>query len=474
MFYPHQTIASATRRLFRHEAWDYTAVALAAAALLAFTVGGAYAQSDAAPSAGIPGLVVSMPPPAGAAQPAPVQPPPGLFVTPPGPPPGAPQTQPAAKAPPKPAKAAATPAKAKAKVAKVDDAGSPTSAKGSSIAALVNDEPITGYEVEQRARFMALSGNIGERARANMQAIAQDPRTNERLKAILQETITANPGKTREQVIAAFEERKKAFVLGLQKQAVESARAGILPTVRKQAVQELIEERLKLQEAKKHGVNIADSDVERVFTDMSQRNKMTPAQFTEHISRQGADAGVIKSRLRASLAWREAVRKRYGHQINVSPRDIEQLAVKAGGEAAEELRLHRITLETTGAVDQKAMAARLAEAGTLRQGYKGCASMAAQAKGQANARFEDLGFKKGSTIAEPTRSLLPNAKDGEMLPANLTAAGVELYAVCSRRTLKIDEDKRQAAESQLTSKEFEKHAQRYLHDLRKDALIEMR
>ena len=472
MINPHQTIASATRHLLRHEAWDYTAVALAAAALLAFTVGGARAQSAAAPSAGIPGLVVSMPP-TGGPPPAPVQPTPGLFVTPPAPPPGAPQAQPAPKAQPKPAAKAAKPP-AKTKVAKVDDAGVATSAKGSSIAALVNDEPITGYEVEMRARFMALSGNIGERARANMQAIAQDPRTNERLKAILQETIQANQGKTREQVIAAFEERKKAFVLGLQKQAVESARAGILPTVRKQALQELIEERLKLQEARKLTVSIADSDVDRVFTDMSQRNKMTPAQFSEHIARQGADASVIKSRLRASLAWREVVRKRYGHQINVSPRDIEQLAVKAGGEAAEELRLHRITLETTGAVDQKAMASRLAEAGTMRQGFKGCASMAALAKGQPNARFEDLGFKKGSTISEPTRSLLPNAKDGEMLPANLTAAGVELYAVCARRTVKIDEDKRQAAENQLQSKEFEKHAQRYMHDLRKDALIEIR
>ena len=61
-----------------------------------------------------------------------------------------------------------------------------------------------------------------------------------------------------------------------------------------------------------------------------------------------------------------------------------------------------------------------------------------------------------------------------MLPANLSAAGVELYAVCGRRAVKVDEEKRQAAESQLTMQEFDKLAQRYLHDLRKDSLIEMR
>lgn len=474
MINPHQTIPSAPQRPSQPEAWDsiadYVAVALAAAALLALTVGGARAQTTEAPVPTIPGLVVSMPPPGPASAPAPVSPPPGLFVTPPSPPPGA-----APVAQPKPApKVAKPPVKPKPKVASTGDAGTPTSGKGSSIVALVNDEPITGFAVEQRARFMALSSNIGDRARANMAAIAKDPRTNERLKAILQETINANQGKTREQVIAAFEERKKAFVMGLQKQAVEGARSGVLPTVRKQALQELIEERLKLQEARKNSITITDSDVDRVFADMSQRNKMTASQFAEHISRQGADASVIKSRVRASLAWREVVRKRYGHQINVSHRDIEQLATQAGGEEAQELKLQRITLDTDGTVDQKAMAARLAEAGTVRQGFKDCKSMAALTKGQANARFEDLGFKKVSAVTEPTRSLLGSAKEGEMLPPNLTAAGVELYAVCGKRSVKVDDDKRQAAESQLQAKEFEKHAQRYMHDLRKDALIEMR
>jgi peptidyl-prolyl cis-trans isomerase SurA len=70
--------------------------------------------------------------------------------------------------------------------------------------------------------------------------------------------------------------------------------------------------------------------------------------------------------------------------------------------------------------------------------------------------------------------LLLNAKDGEMLPANLSANGVELYAVCGRRLQKIDEAKRQAAENKLTMQQFDQLSQRYMHDLRKDALIEMR
>ncbi|MEZ5855247.1 MAG: SurA N-terminal domain-containing protein [Hyphomicrobiaceae bacterium] len=340
--------------------------------------------------------------------------------------------------------------------------------------ALVNDAPITGYEVEQRSRFMALSTNISDRARANMKAFAQNPATNERLKAILQETIQANRGKSREQVIAAFEARKKAYVTSLQKKAIESARASILPGLKQKALDELIEERLKFQEAKKLSVNIAQSEVEKVFSDMAQRNKMTAKQFEQHIASQGASAEVIKSRLKASLIWRDVVRKRYGHHISVSQREIEQLAASSGGEQALELRLQRITISTPGAVDQQAMAARLVEANALRGQFKGCKSMAQLARGRANARFQDLGFLKPSAVAEPTRSLLMAAKDEEMLPPNLGASGVELYAVCARRSKGVPEDQRKAAENKLTMQQFEQLAQRYLYDLRKDALIEIR
>lgn len=441
---------------------------------LALTWQPALAQGTppAAPTPSIPGLVVSVP--SGPA-PGPVSAP-GLFVTPPTQAPAS--TPPAAKKAEPKKKVAPVKKTAKAQPPTATDAteGSdgPPQKGGTSIVALVNDEPITGFAVEQRARFMALSTNISDKVRARMQAFAQDPKTNERLKAILQETIAANPGKSREQVIAAFEARKKAFVTSLQKQAVEGARSGSLPGMRKQALQELIEERLKLQEAKKLSITVADADVEKVFKDMAQRNKMSSAEFAQHVTAQGADANVIKSRLRASLAWREVVRKRYGHQINVSQRDIESLAVRAGGEETQELKLGLITIATPGNLDQRAMAARLAEANAMRASFKNCSGLAALAKTRENAQFQDLGFKKPSTIAEPTRSLLLSAKDNEMLPGNLSANGVELYAVCGRRALKLDEEKRQAAENQLTMQEFEKLAQRYMHDLRKDALIEMR
>lgn len=442
----------------------------AACLLLAnFGVTSTLAQQPAVPPppTSIPGLVVSTTPPA-APQPAPAPVPaiPGLMVTPPSAPPGmvmAPPPAPPPKTQPKPApkKAAAPPSAPK-----------PPAPQG--IAALVNDEPITAFEVERRSQFMSLGANFQDRARANMKAIAENPATNDRLKAILEETIKANPGRSRDDIIKAFEERKRVFVMSLQQQAVANAKASLVPTFRKKALEELIEERLKMQEAKRLTVAVGDEDVERAFKSIADRNKMTPDQFSAYLNQQGGDPGVMKARLRAQLAWREVIRKRFGHQINVSGRDVERLAAAPPGGETQELQMQKITFSVPGKIDQTVLAQRYEAAEALRRKFAGCKGTAALVKDQTNVKFEDLGFRSPSSVSEPTRTLLVSAGDGEMVPPALTASGVELYAVCGRRTQKISDDKRQAAENELTMKEFDRLAQRHMHDLRKDALIEIR
>jgi peptidyl-prolyl cis-trans isomerase SurA len=193
---------------------------------------------------------------------------PGLVITP---------TTPAGRQPPKDTKPAVRAKKAapqrEANAAEPDKS---TRGSGQGIVALVNDEPVTGYEVQQRATFLAVSGGgagITERARENLKAYAQQESTNQRMRAILEETVRANPGKTREQVLAAFEERKKAFVQSLQRQAIESAKSAFIPKFKKQALEELIDERLKLQEAKRLTLNVSDEEADKVFKGIAERNK---------------------------------------------------------------------------------------------------------------------------------------------------------------------------------------------------------
>ena len=60
------------------------------------------------------------------------------------------------------------------------------------MAVLVNDEPITNHEVDQRARLMSVGSISKDQVQTNFKALIKRKSTNQRLRAILQETIEAN------------------------------------------------------------------------------------------------------------------------------------------------------------------------------------------------------------------------------------------------------------------------------------------
>ena len=378
-------------------------------------------------------------------------------------------------APPKAAAAKPKPKQVKTAARSDSDAGKASDAKGLSIAVLVNDEPITGYEIDQRQRIMGLGSNIGEMAQSNFKRLLQNPSTSERLKAILGEVIKANQGKSREQIIAIFEERKKQFAVGLQKQAVDSARASVMPTLKKGALDELIDERLKIQEAKKLNVVASDEDVGKIVRSLAEKNKMTEAQFAQHLSGMGADIEGMRARFRAMLSWNDVIRRKFGHQIAITERDVDRIVAQGpAGEDQSELQVQRLTLTIPEKINQKLVAQRMAEAETMRSKFTDCKAMSSLAGSVQNAKFDDLGSRKPSSLTEPTKSLLLSAKDGEMIPPTVGTGGVELYAVCGRQLIKADESKRTAAQEELRQKEFELLAKRHLQNLRQDALIEYR
>ncbi|MGL1793226.1 hypothetical protein ACSTGZ_23425, partial [Vibrio parahaemolyticus] len=85
--------------------------------------------------------------------------------------------------------------------------------------------------------------------------------------------------------------------------------------------------------------------------------------------------------------------------ISVSGRDIDRLASQSSSsEDTVELQVQRITLAIPEAINQKLVAGRMAEAETVRSKFTGCKTMQSLAGAVANAKYEDLGARKPSTL----------------------------------------------------------------------------
>ncbi|MEL6374001.1 MAG: hypothetical protein AAFR04_08525 [Pseudomonadota bacterium] len=324
----------------------------------------------------------------------------------------------------------------------------------------VNDQPITQLQVNARMKLMMLgnrevvtrmrsalrSKSIGKRFRAY--AIARKPRSQ-----------------------ADVERLKKQFVAGIRRRIERQ----VLPTMRKRALDELINERLQIQAARRRNIVIGKTELDRVLTTVAKRNKMTLPQFAKHLRKLGTHISTMRSRMKASLAWSKLIRGRFSRLVDVSQRDIDDLIATENSGAstgAAQIKLQRITLKIPGQVSPQRLTARMAEGERLRQRFRDCKTMPALAKRIANASYENLGTRGANTLSEPSRSIVLSTADQQMTPPVLSGRGVELYAVCGRSKLKGTPKMREAARRKVRQKRFALHARRHLQNLRQAAYIQ--
>lgn len=417
----------------------------------------AFAQSAVAQSR-LPGLVVTTPPAAS---------------TPPAEP-RKPVTQPRREQPRSRSNSARRPsAKRRKRSGANNRSGRRSGTAKLAISLLVNDDPITNFEITERARLLAMSANVKNRAQANFRSLVTSKRVNDRLKALLRKTIDENRGKSREQIIAIFNKRKQAFGRSLQQRALASARSSAVSGLKKKARQELIDERLKLQEAKRLGLKPPEDRVKQIFSEIAQRNKMTPKQFAAQLRRTGASAESMKARFRAQLAWNLVINRRFRRLVSVSQRDIDQFIDRSGDDKSVTVRLQKVTIPVAANLEQRDLAKRMSDAEALRQRFRGCNSTAALVRRLSGAQLKDMGSVSPSKMSEPTRSMLLSANEGDMLPPSLASGGIELFAVCSKSSKGSLED-RMAASRRIENQELTMLGRRHLADLKRDAHIERR
>ena len=107
------------------------------------------------------------------------------------------------------------------------------------------------------------------------------------------------------------------------------------PADRQQVINELIDEKLKIKEAKKFGVDPTSSDVNQSYAAMSSRMRLTPDQLTKSLEGQGIRPETLKERIKADMVWGSLVRGRYKESLQVSERDVNAALRNEVGENKE-------------------------------------------------------------------------------------------------------------------------------------------
>jgi peptidyl-prolyl cis-trans isomerase SurA len=251
------------------------------------------------------------------------------------------------------------------------------------------------------------------------------------------------------------------------------------PADRQQVINELIDEKLKIKEAKKFGVDPSATDIDQSYAQMSSRMRITPEALTKSLESQGIRPDTLKSRIKADMVWGSLVRGRYKESLQVGEKDVADKVKVNGGEEKQEAdafeyKMQPIVLLVPQGSAPTAIEARQKEAEALRNRVQTCDDANAIFKSMQNAAIREAVVKTSADMPAVLRELLDKTPIGHLTPPEVTKQGVEMVALCDRKPTTVDTPKKREIREKMFTEKYEAKSKAYLQEIRKAAMIEYR
>lgn len=94
--------------------------------------------------------------------------------------------------------------------------------------------------------------------------------------------------------------------------------------IQTQVVEGLIDDQLKLQEARRNKIEVSEEEVMDGVKTIAEQNKYAPEQFLVLLEKSGVPKETLLAQIRAQLAWNKVVKDVLRGQIEVKDSDIQQ------------------------------------------------------------------------------------------------------------------------------------------------------
>ncbi|MEQ8177522.1 MAG: peptidylprolyl isomerase [Amphiplicatus sp.] len=165
------------------------------------------------------------------------------------------------------------------------------------------------------------------------QASAQEE-SREGLPASYTGPVSAVAAVVDDQVITTFDvyQRMKLMMMSSEQQISPQ----MMQQLQGQALRDLVEEKLKLIEAKKYELEVSDSEVQQQLQQLAAGSGLTTDQLVQVLRQDGIAVESMKDQIKASIAWPQIVSGRFRSRIKVSDDEVEQTLERMREDASNE------------------------------------------------------------------------------------------------------------------------------------------
>ena len=209
---------------------------------------------------------------------------------------------------------------------------------------------------------------------------------------------------------------------------------------------------------------------------MATRQHITPAQFSQVLERAGVSPNTVKARIRAELTWQQLIRGKYASSLQVGESDVvKALKDRSDGDGPAVgfiYTLYPIVMVVARGSSEAAISAKRSEAENLRSRFVSCDEGLAMARGLRDVAVRDPITRNSADLTPQLRDLLGNVQVGRLTAPEVTAQGLQMFAVCNKKESTTESPLKREMREQIFVKRFESESKKYLDEIRKAAMIE--
>jgi peptidyl-prolyl cis-trans isomerase SurA len=129
------------------------------------------------------------------------------------------------------------------------------------------------------------------------------------------------------ELISAWDVRNRMTMMIMAYGQQQQPSKEVLAQIQREAVDSLIDEKIKLQEftelSKKQKIGADEIDEE--IAGLARQNKMTSEQFIKNFESTGASITTLRDQIESQIAWRALIGGRYGKTVRVSELRIDEM-----------------------------------------------------------------------------------------------------------------------------------------------------
>ncbi|NBO86850.1 MAG: peptidylprolyl isomerase [Burkholderiaceae bacterium] len=217
---------------------------------------------------------------------------------------------------------------------------------------------------------------------------------------------------------------------------------------RRQILENLILEKIQIQEAEQTGLAVNEKELNKIIEDIATRNKLTFSEFRDTVTKSGMSFQRYRELLREDVLKARLREREVDSQIKISDAEIDNFIIEqmqrrgseptATGSGPEEIAVAQIFVPVEEGAGPSAQADARKRAETLLKEARGDADfmqLGVQAnKENARIKFQDLGYRTQDRLPQIFVEAVRNLGPGQVAPSVVRSpAGFHVLKVMDRR-----------------------------------------